>query len=103
MQENRKVRVGVLTLAVGFIVTGSIWTLYNIRPMPWISTAIKFWPVILIFFGIELIATKALYEGKEGVSVTIDVGIIILLIVIVLIGGGFSLITKILPSLRIYL
>ena len=103
MVQDKKVRVGVITLAVGLIIIGSLWTLHNIKPMPWIVTAIKYWPVILIFFGLELIVTKTLYEGKEGVSVTLDVGIIILLIVIILIGGGFSLINKVLPLWGIYL
>jgi len=102
MGQVRKIKVGVITLAIGFIVIGILWTLDNIYPIPWISTAVNFWPVILVLFGLELIITKTLYEGRDGVSVTIDVGIILLLVFIILIMGGISFINNVLPIWGIY-
>lgn len=103
MVQVKKVKVGIITLAIGLIIIGSLWTLDNIYPMSWISKAVNFWPVILILFGIELIITKILYEGKEGVSVTIDLGIILLLIFIIFIMGGISFINTVLPYWGIFL
>lgn len=103
MEEAKKVKVGIITLALSLIIIGTLWTLENILPMSWISTAIKFWPVILIIFGLELIITKKIYDNRDGIIVTLDVGVIILLIFIVFIMGGISFAREILPYLGIYL
>ena len=103
MEDIKKIRVGVITLALGLIIIGSLWTLQNIFPMTWIPRIVDLWPILLILYGVELIVTKFMYEGKENVIISIDVGIIILLIFIVLILGGISFINTILPYIGFYL
>lgn len=103
MEEVKKIRVGVITLALGLIIIGSLWTLQNITPMTWIPRVVDLWPILLILYGVELIITKFIYEGKKGVIVSIDVGIIILMIFIVLVLGGISFINSILPYIGLYL
>lgn|SRR5690554_5893596 len=103
MEKVKKIRVGVITLALGLIIIGSLWTLQNIFPMAWIPRIVDLWPILLILYGLELIITKFRYEGKEGVLVSIDVGIILLLIFMVLVLGGVSFINTLLPYIGFYL
>ncbi|MCR1898285.1 hypothetical protein NSA47_04690 [Irregularibacter muris] len=99
MEPVVKKKVGVITLAVGLIAIGSLWTIQNIYPTLWIPKAAHFWPILLILYGIELLVTKFLYENKQGFHVTIDIGIIILLIFFVIFMGGVSVVQSILPQI----
>ena len=103
MEEAKKVKVGIITLALSLIIIGTLWTLENLFLMAWIEKSIKFWPVILIIFGLELIITKKIYDNQDGVIVTLDAGVIILLILIVFVMGGISFLREFLPYLGIYL
>ncbi len=103
MEKVKRIRVGAITLALGLIIIGSLWTLQNIFPMTWIPRMVDLWPILLIIYGLEIIITKFMYEGKEGVVVSMDVGIIILLIFVFLVLGGISFINTILPHISFYL
>ncbi len=78
-------RVGTLTLGIVLITLGILYLLINFLQLSIDITMIKFWPLVLVSLGLEVLIYNH-YAGKENFSIKFD-GISLLLIIIVL---GFS-------------
>ena len=64
-------KVGTITLAVGLITIGALMLAQNFMELV-VKDYFKYWPVLLIGLGIEIIVYMALYNREENVKVNID-------------------------------
>lgn len=68
----KKKKVGTITLAIGLITAGSVMFAQNFTDLP-IKDIYKYWPVLLIGLGLEIIIYMAVYgRNTENVRVSID-------------------------------
>ena len=83
-------KVGTITLAVGLIASGALIFAQNFTELP-IKDIYKYWPLLLIGLGLEIIIHMSLY-GREGdnVKISIDGLCVIFIIVVALFSSGFA-------------
>lgn len=81
----KKVYAGKWTLAITFILLGGsiLWNMYGTPKIP-IAT---FYPVVLVFLGVELILKTLLRRGEK---VSLEGGTVVLLILIMILVNVFS-------------
>ncbi len=86
-----KKKVGSITLAVGLITVGVLLFAANFMELP-VKDLYKYWPVLLIGLGLEMILYMALYNRKdENVKLSIDGLCIVFIIVLGIVSGGAGL------------
>lgn len=83
-------KVGTITLAVGLIASGALIFAQNFTKLP-IKDIYKYWPLLLIGLGLEIIIHMSLY-GREGdnVKISIDGLCVIFIIVVAILSSGFA-------------
>lgn len=83
-------KVGIFTLAFGLIAIGSLLFAQNFIELP-IKELHKYWPVLLICLGIEIIVYMLLYNNKdEKVKISIDGFSIAFIIIVAMISNGYG-------------
>ncbi|NMM64766.1 hypothetical protein HBE96_19350 [Clostridium sp. P21] len=83
--ESRK--VGTLTLGVVFIVTGIIYLLINIFNLSIDFAIIRFWPLVLISLGVEVLIYNH-YSIKHDYKLRFDIISIFLIMVVLVFSFG---------------
>ena len=87
----KKKKVGTITLAIGLITAGSVMFAQNFTDLP-IKDVYKYWPVLLIGLGLEIIIYMTIYgRNDENVRISID-GLCIAFIIIAAIFANSSFI-----------
>lgn len=83
-------KVGTITLAAGLIASGALLFAQNFTELP-IKDIYKYWPLLLISLGLEIIIYMSLY-GREGdnVKISIDGLCVIFIIVVAALSSGFA-------------
>lgn len=83
-------KVGTITLAAGLIASGALLFAQNFTELP-IKDIYKYWPLLLISLGLEIIIYMSLY-GREGdnVKISIDGLCVIFIIVVAVLSSGFA-------------
>lgn len=79
----RQWKVGTTSLGILLILMGVIWIYSTITGIPLFTTLLKWWPIILIMLGIEVLI-YSLLPKKENTKVKFD-GISILIIILIMI------------------
>ena len=83
-------RIGVLTLGVTLVAFGILFLLRVFVPSWDYATVLRFWPVVLILLGGEVLLS-ALIPRKEGEPFPrVDALSIVLLILTLLLAGGLA-------------
>lgn len=74
-------RIGTITLAIGLISLGLAWLITNVTRYDVLAQVIRFWPAILVIFGIELLVKneRARRAGEDPPG--LDVASVFLLII----------------------
>lgn len=81
-------KVGTITLALGLITAGSLLFARNFTDIP-IGDVYKYWPVLLIGLGLEMIIYSAVYwRNNENVKLSIDGLCIVFIIIAAVLGSG---------------
>lgn len=81
-------KVGTITLALGLITAGSLLFARNFTDIP-IGDVYKYWPVLLIGLGLEMIIYSAVYwRNNEKVKLSIDGLCIVFIIIAAVLGSG---------------
>ena len=86
----RQWKVGTISLGVMLVLIGGIWIYSTSTGLPLLDTLFKWWPIVLILLGIEILIFSLIPKGEQ-VKVKLD-GIsifLIILIVIFLAGAQF--------------
>lgn len=82
-------KVGTITLAVGLIAAGALLFAQNFTQLP-IKDLYKYWPLLLIGLGLEIIIYMSLYGAKgENVKISIDGLCVIFIIFAAMFSSGF--------------
>jgi len=101
MEMIRK-KVGSITLAVGLITVGALLFAQNFIDIS-IKDIYKYWPVLLIGLGLEMILYMVLYgRSKTEVKLSVDGLCIVFIIVLGLISNGIKFINIDIDSPRRY-
>ncbi|KUO71595.1 MAG: hypothetical protein APF77_05090 [Clostridia bacterium BRH_c25] len=83
-----KKKVGSITLAVGLITVGALLFAQNFMDLP-VKDIYRYWPVLLIGLGLEMVLYMVLYSGKDTeVKLSVDGLCIVFIIVLGLISNG---------------
>ena len=83
-------KIGVLTLGVSLVVFGVLFLLRAFFPALSYISVLKFWPVVLILLGLEVLIA-ALLPQKEGAPRTsVDVASVVLLFLTLFIACGLA-------------
>lgn len=92
-----KKKVGTITLAVGLIAVGVLLIMQNFAGIS-VKDLYKYWPVLLIGVGLEMIAYMAFYNKTENnIRLGIDGGCIVFIIIMALIANGMTFFKTDLP------
>ncbi|MDR1733375.1 MAG: DUF5668 domain-containing protein [Oscillospiraceae bacterium] len=80
-----KNRIGILTLGVCLIIYGIVFLMHAFIPAWNYADAIRFWPIVLIMLGLEVLA-NAIFRKKEDDAVPLKLdGLSVILLVVVLV------------------
>ena len=83
-----KKKVGSITLAVGLITVGALLFAQNFMDIP-VKDIYKYWPVLLIGLGLEMVLYMVLYGRKDTeVKLSVDGLCIVFIIVLGLVSNG---------------
>lgn len=86
-----KKKVGSITLAVGLITVGALLFAQNFIDIP-VKDIYKYWPVLLIGLGLEMVLNMVLYGRKNTeVKLSVDGLCIVLIIILGLVSNGVRL------------
>ncbi|WPC43165.1 LiaI-LiaF-like domain-containing protein [Clostridium sp. JS66] len=80
-------RVGTLTLGGVFIIVGVLYLLINVFNFPIDFTIVKFWPLVLISLGAEVLIYRY-YSLKNDSVVKFDILSIFLIMVVLIFSFG---------------
>jgi len=93
-----KRKVGSITLAVGLITAGAMLFAQNFMDIP-VKDIYKYWPVLLIGLGLEMILYMVLYgRNKTEVKLSVDGLCIVFIIILGLISNGIGLLNLDIPG-----
>lgn len=96
-------KVGRITVAVGLVALGAALLMDNLLAVgpSYTSLILRFWPVVLIGFGLEYLLFSVLDQIENGqpVRLRFDIGGAILLFLLVGLTAGFHTVNRWLPNL----
>lgn len=93
-----KRKVGSITLAVGLITVGALLFAQNFMDIP-LKDVYKYWPVLLIGLGLEMILYMVLYgRNNTEVKLSVDGLCIVFIIILGLISNGINFINIGIPG-----
>ena len=93
-----KKKVGSITLAVGLITVGALLFAQNFMDIP-VKDIYKYWPVLLIGLGLEMILYMVLYgRNKTEVKLSVDGLCIVFIIILGIISNGIRFIDINIPG-----
>ena len=93
-----KKKVGSITLAVGLITVGALLFAQNFMDIP-VKDIYKYWPVLLIGLGLEMILYMVLYgRNKTEVKLSVDGLCIVFIIILGIISNGIKFIDINIPG-----
>lgn len=93
-----KRKVGSITLAVGLITVGALLFAQNFMDIP-LKDIYKYWPVLLIGLGLEMILYMVLYgKNNTEVKLSVDGLCIVFIIILGLISNGIKFVNIDIPG-----
>ncbi|MFZ5817916.1 MAG: DUF4097 family beta strand repeat-containing protein [Bacillota bacterium] len=99
-------KVGRITVAIGLVGLGAALLMDNLLATgpTYTSLILRFWPALLIGFGLEYLLFSFLDQGEDGQQLRLrfDVGGALLLALVVGLTAGFSSLSHIIPNPRDY-
>lgn len=95
MKSNR--RVGVLTLGLSLFIFGIMFFIRTINEGISFESILKFWPLILILLGIEVLISY--FTNKEE-SYKLDVASVFILIGMFIFASGMAVIEQVVVNLE---
>ncbi len=82
MEENKKIkRVGIFTFGITLVLFGITILLQSVISMDLFRYVLKFWPIILIILGCEI-----LYYSRKNINIKYDIFSIILIFIVAFLG-----------------
>lgn len=95
-------KVGRITVAVGLVALGAGLLMDNLLAVgpSYTSLVLRFWPILLIGFGLEYMLFSLLDRSDDGspVRLRFDIGGAILLFLLVGLTAGFNTLSRLLPN-----
>ena len=86
-------RVGTITLGATLILTGFMWIYSQVAGIPIYDSVLKWWPLILIMLGIEILVFSIIPKNEE-VTVRFSGVSIFLLVMLVLFLGTMQFVSR---------
>ncbi|MFZ5353049.1 MAG: LiaI-LiaF-like domain-containing protein [Bacillota bacterium] len=87
-----KRKVGTITLAAGLIAAGGLWLAQNFTDIA-MKEVLKYWPILLIGLGIEMIVYMVIQNADNGnTKIGVDGLAIAFIIIVAVISSGVSFI-----------
>ena len=94
--KNR--RVGSITCGIVLIVFGMLFLLHMVLPMVSYTFIFRFWPLILIFLGIEI-----LVSNRKETLMKYDIGAVLLVILLAVFSMGMGLVELCMKHTAVYM
>ena len=85
----RSRRVGSITCGIVLIVFGILFILHMLMPVITYTFIFRFWPLILIFLGVEILLSNI---KKTETAMKYDIGAILLIIILAIFSMGMGVV-----------
>jgi len=95
-------RVGSITCGLSFITFGILFIMHSFFQIISLQMIFKFWPLILISMGIELIISNIREKGFEDSTYIYDKGAVVLLLLLAFFAVCMGCVELLMQYARIY-